>query len=730
MKKLGFLLALLLTAPSAFATTSISEMTTGGALTGPEQFPFIIPGNTTAFKGSANQIATFVNQSLPTVPVTGIKCDGAIVPMGVLYTTGSPIVTLQGIVGGTLTYPQTFAPASVGSTIVLSDSQANRPQPSTRNQVSTLLAATSTALTMADNALFTSSTGAASSSYAYGSAFIYKTDNNAVIQAALNSAHNTYPGGANIALPAGICATSGPLTFYSGQKISGAGPAATVIALTTSSNSDLFISSQFSSYTGTGSFGGLYGNVFEDIGLYGNKAANSGSGIGTNIGTGDGIRMFGYAFDFRNVWIMNFAADGLYTEWGGSASPGDPLNYMVGENLWMNGPMEIENNNGYAWAFAGPHDGQIQNIMITNNNTGGIFQGPNTAGSNSSPITVNHVHGYQNAGFDMTCQFQCTLINDYFEGNTQLSSGFGFQVVGSILGTLTLGATTTSTAAFNVQMAGSQVNTLVNNSGSGFNDRWVGSNLGAVSTASGTGTYTPNYSSATEGMNTYVSAFGQPLVFRNSAAFPAALQVNPSSVFSITQGVNVGVTSGTALTISGDNVGLGHIGGIITSPDAVGVYGALGLEATTSTKPINGIYLPTASANNLRLTTSGADALAITTTGSVGIGTTTPLQAMDVRGLATANGVISNGTTFTIASGCGGVASLTGGATAGSFSAGQAACAPVINLPTAPHGWLCGAKDITTPADTFTQTASTASSCTVSSTVTTADVILFHADGY
>jgi hypothetical protein len=53
-----------------------------------------------------------------------------------------------------------------------------------------------------------------------------------------------------------------------------------------------------------------------------------------------------------------------------------------------------------------------------------------------------------------------------------------------------------------------------------------------------------------------------------------------------------------------------------------------------------------------------------------------------VRGMETASGHISNGATFTIASGCGTPTALKGGATTGSFAAGQTACAPVITLPT------------------------------------------------
>lgn len=88
------------------------------------------------------------------------------------------------------------------------------------------------------------------------------------------------------------------------------------------------------------------------------------------------------------------------------------------------------------------------------------------------------------------------------------------------------------------------------------------------------------------------------------------------------------------------------------------------------------------------------------------------------------------GSKFSVTSGCGTVGSVTGQATTGSFTAGQTSCVPVIALPTAPNGWVCTASDITNTANLFKQTAKSTTSCTMSSTVTSADVIVFNAMPY
>lgn len=98
-----------------------------------------------------------------------------------------------------------------------------------------------------------------------------------------------------------------------------------------------------------------------------------------------------------------------------------------------------------------------------------------------------------------------------------------------------------------------------------------------------------------------------------------------------------------------------------------------------------------------------------------------------------ASGYMSVGTKFTTDTGCGTVTSLTGGASAGSFVAQTSgACTVVITMgdtATAPNGWSCSVSDRTT-ANLFRQTASSATTATISGTAVTSDVISFGCIGY
>lgn len=100
-----------------------------------------------------------------------------------------------------------------------------------------------------------------------------------------------------------------------------------------------------------------------------------------------------------------------------------------------------------------------------------------------------------------------------------------------------------------------------------------------------------------------------------------------------------------------------------------------------------------------------------------------------------AAGFFSKGTTFTGNAGCS-ETTLTGGATAGKFTAVSTSCTIIVtmgNSMAAPTGWDCNVQDLTTAADAHNprQSASTTTTATfITGTIVSSDVISFHCVGY
>lgn len=165
-------------------------------------------------------------------------------------------------------------------------------------------------------------------------------------------------------------------------------------------------------------------------------------------------------------------------------------------------------------------------------------------------------------------------------------------------------------------------------------------------------------------------------------------------------------TNNPTITLAG--TGAVSVAGALTSTN---IITALRFVPTSSTAPTSGMYLPAAS--------------------TVGFATNSTNRVnIDGNGALTFKGALSTtGTTFT-ASGCSN-GTLVGGATAGQFASGTTGvCTVTITLPTAPNGWSCAASNRTTTANLIQQSASSTTSCTVTGTTVTGDVIGFLALGY
>lgn len=97
--------------------------------------------------------------------------------------------------------------------------------------------------------------------------------------------------------------------------------------------------------------------------------------------------------------------------------------------------------------------------------------------------------------------------------------------------------------------------------------------------------------------------------------------------------------------------------------------------------------------------------------------------------------MIDAGTIFTLGTGTGACAStstLAGGSAVGTFkcTGTLGVSTQVVNLPTAPNGWVCDFHDMTTTTDLVIPSASSTTSATMSGTLASGDVITFKCMGY
>lgn len=601
----------------------------------------------------------------------GAVCDGGIIPMGITTTTGSPNIGLI----GTLSFPEQWGLAA-GDTIVLSNpSQINTGVNPTTNQILSVVSATSTTAVLSGNVTFTSA------SYQYASARYYKTVNTTALQNSINAAYATGQGG-KVVLPTGGCATANLTYPYPGVSLFGAGPQTSILILANNSNSDLLTGYQFSLLTGTGDSGGSTGWVMEDLGLDGNKGANTGTNIGQPTGTGDLLRFYGADFYWNRVGFSNAASDAIYSEWNSGA--GDPLNSQFSLNARPE-HLQFVNNNGWAWVYNGPHDGHISNIDITNCGAGGIIQyGFNEliTNANGGPLSIDSLHSYQcsGTGFDLSLGSSTAVTNSQPEG-TVLLRNFDFPLVNNDIGTLQLGATTTSSVTYAIEAVNNRINTVVNNSGTGFNDSWTGGYIGTLTQNS---VYNPWFAFGVQhGYHTSNGPFfngvsldpnaaesvqvlrpccgnkinGQNLTLSAGGGYLAEGNKNGGNLI-LSSGLSTGsgtsqivfnvfaaTTSGTtdnaatqAMTLSSTgNLGIGP-----TSPtDRLDVSGGLGLTATSAVVPTNGQYLP--AVNTLSLTTSGATRISVNNVGHEILAGTAPSVLTGCGTASTAVGTDNSG---------------------------------------------------------------------------------------
>ena len=435
----------------------------------------------------------------------GAKCDGAIVYGGVTLSTSNTTVS---------TPTHSFTSADVGATITLWAPPFNSHQSTPLTAFASTIASVSGGnATLAATPSFSSSTAGA---------FWYHTVDTTAMQAAINAASANAPvsGGGWVQIPQGVCVT-GQLTMPSFTRIVGAAQGGSTIALANGSNSDLFIGAGYNMLVGSNNNGGIHDFGLQNLQLFGNRAANTGSGIGNPTGTGDAIRVYGYQYFTDNLLVNYFAGDGLFSEWGTSGGSPEDSNGNIGLDGMESHVHDVKfaYNAGWAMVWGGPHDAIISHVIALSNGTGGLWQ-EQVANSSAGPLRVDHFHGYQNGGADINGLAGLSCNQCYAE-DFAITNGYQNSWIDSGINVLYLGSSG-SGAVYQNQFIGTVVLTLDNINGTGSGDQWVNSNIGAFSGSS----YTPSYS---------INTIGQTNVVNGSVA--VSCSGTPSSSYAVVQGI-------------------------------------------------------------------------------------------------------------------------------------------------------------------------------------------------
>lgn len=227
---------------------------------------------------------------------------------------------------------------------------------------------------------------------------------------------------------------------------------------------------------------------------------------------------------------------------------------------------------------------------------------------------------------------------------------------------------------------------------------------------------------------------GLTLTFTNASGGTIQLGLTglPAMVANECLGVNSGGTAFAYLACSG-----GSGSGTVSS----GTSGQVAYYAATGTT-VSGETTITAaqSAAISGDVTKSAGSASATVTGVNGatVAVSAPVAATNSSGqivaASTVTYLLDEGTKFTATGtgACATTSTLTGGTSVGSAvcTGATGASTLVITLPSAPNGiWICKAIDKTTTANTISETAYTATSATLSGTVTANDVIAFACMG-
>lgn len=225
-------------------------------------------------------------------------------------------------------------------------------------------------------------------------------------QAALN-----LQGGGVLYFPPGVYNIKSLVVLYNNITWQGSGLKTTVIQADASLTTDMIVTNNFYSLTGTNSSLGVYKFALYDLGINGNKSARSSGG--------DCLVIYGYDYTLRNVEIYNAFEDGMYSEWGNvlgttAASPsGDQMeariNFLKVFGCARNGLV-----------FNGPHDTQINGMLAFSNGSYGAWFSK-SANYTADATVLTMFHAYSNGAVGL--QIDCAIVGTEIQSESNASHG-------------------------------------------------------------------------------------------------------------------------------------------------------------------------------------------------------------------------------------------------------------------------------------------------------------------
>lgn len=234
----------------------------------------------------------------------------------------------------------------------------------------------------------------------------------AAIQAKVDEAEAA--GGGIVELFLGTYMVSSSIVRPTGVVIRGKGRFSTVVKLADGANTDVFITDDYATLTGSGTWTYTsvpYGGGIERLTIDGNKANNI---------SGCGIKSYAKGFTFHEVGVHSCAEDGIRTE-GANTDLAISDHRQAPEAVFSN--LHVHLCDGKGINFMGPHDSRLDNIFINGCQEEGFANSSPTNELGNCDIGFMHIYGCGLDGVSPGMTIGAQLAAEHLEIETSYHEG-------------------------------------------------------------------------------------------------------------------------------------------------------------------------------------------------------------------------------------------------------------------------------------------------------------------